>query len=46
MTEKNIFVYKVFLSLNILEFSLFFIKKLRPPPPPLHDVTVEEMLKS
>ena len=45
MTEKNIFVYKVFLSLNILDFSLFFIKKLRPPPP-LHDVTVEEMLKS
>ena len=25
MTEKNIFVYKFFLSLNILEFRLFFM---------------------
>ena len=32
MTEKNIFVYKTFLSLNILDFSLFFIQKLQPLP--------------
>ena len=25
MTEKNIFVYKLFLSLNISDFSLFFL---------------------
>ena len=25
MTEKKIFVYKLFLSLNISDFSLFFI---------------------
>ena len=31
MTEKNIF--KVFLSLNISDFSLFFMYKLQPPPP-------------
>ena len=27
-TDKNIFVYKLFLSLNILDFSLFFMQKL------------------
>ena len=27
MTEKNIFVYKLFLSLNISDFSLFFYVK-------------------
>ena len=39
--RENIFVYKLFLSLNIWDFSLFFTKKLqpltfqpRPPPPP------------
>ena len=32
MTEKNIFVYKPFLSLNILDFSLFFMWKLHPIP--------------
>ena len=32
MTEKNIFVYKTFLSLNILDFSLFFIQKLQSLP--------------
>ena len=34
-TEKNIFVCKLFLSLNISDFSLFLMYKLqRPPPPP------------
>ena len=28
MKEKNILVYKLFLSLNISDFSLFFMKKL------------------
>ena len=28
MTEKNIFVYKVFLSLNISDFSFFFCKNI------------------
>ena len=27
MTEKNIFIYKLFLSLNISDFSLFFYIK-------------------
>ena len=31
MTENNIFVYKHFLSLNISDFSLFFMEKLQPP---------------
>ena len=31
MTEKNIFVYKLFLSLNILDFSLFFCRNCKPP---------------
>ena len=30
MTEKNIFVYTLFLLLNISDFSLFFIQKLHP----------------
>ena len=32
MTEKNIFVYKLFLSLIISEFSLFFYVKTATPP--------------
>ena len=28
--DKNIFVYKLFLSLNISDFSLFFMQKLHP----------------
>ena len=28
MIEKNIFVYKFFLSLNISDFSVFFYKKM------------------
>ena len=28
--DKNIFVYKLFLSLNISDFSLFFMQKLNP----------------
>ena len=31
MPQKNIFVYKLFLLLNISDFSLFFIQKLHPP---------------
>ena len=30
MTEKNIFAYKLFLSLNILDFNLFFNKHSNP----------------
>ena len=33
MTEKNIFVYKLSLPLNISYFSLFFVKTATPPPP-------------
>ena len=36
MTKKNIFVYKLFLSLNISDFSFFFLCKncnLLPPTP-------------
>ena len=29
--EQRILVYKLFLSLNIPDFSLFFVKKLQPP---------------
>ena len=32
MTEKNIFVYKLFLSLNISDFSLMFYVKTATPP--------------
>ena len=31
MTEKNIFAYKLFLSLNISDFNLFFMWQLQPP---------------
>ena len=34
MTEKNIFAYKLFLSLSISDFSLFFMWKFNPPPTP------------
>ena len=30
-TEQNILLYKLFLSLNIPDFSLFFVEKLQPP---------------
>ena len=33
MTKQGILVYKLFLSLNIPDFSLFFIEKLQPPLP-------------
>ena len=33
MTEKNIFAYKRFLLLNILDFNLFFMLKLQPKLP-------------
>ena len=38
MTEENAFTDKLFLSLNILDFNLFFMWKLQPPwkkSPPL-----------
>ena len=38
MIEKNIFAYKLFLSLNISDFNLFLMWKLQPPEkshPPL-----------
>ena len=31
-TEQRILVYKLFLSLNIPDSSLFFVEKLQPPP--------------
>ena len=39
MTKKNIFVYKLFLSLNILDLNLFFMWKLQPSSPSLDKVT-------
>ena len=33
MTEKNVFAYKLFLSLNISDFNLFFTWKLHTPLP-------------
>ena len=36
MTEKNIFVYKRFLSLGISDFSLFSMLKLQPHPEKSH----------
>ena len=33
MTKQSALVYKLVLSLNIRDFSLFFVKKLRPPRP-------------
>ena len=33
VTEKNIFTYKLFLSLNISDFNLFFTWKIQHPPP-------------
>ena len=38
ITKENIFAYKLFLSLNISDFNLFFMWKLQPPwkkSPPL-----------
>ena len=31
MTEKNIFAYKLFLSLNISDFNYFYVKIATPP---------------
>ena len=31
MTEKNILAYKLFLSLNILDFNLFLCENCNPP---------------
>ena len=33
MTEKDIFAYKLFLSLNISDFNLFLCENCTPPPP-------------
>ena len=39
MTEKNVFTYNFFLSLNVSDFNLFFCENCTPPPeksyPPL-----------
>ena len=32
VTKKNIFAYKLFLSLNISDFNSFFMWKFQPPP--------------
>ena len=32
MTEKNVFLYKLFLSLNISDLSFFFFVKIANPP--------------
>ena len=37
MTEKNIFAYKIFLSLNISDS--IFVKIATPPPPPMKKAT-------
>ena len=42
MTEKNIFAYKLFLSLNISDFNLFYVEIATP----LKKVTPLEMLRS
>ena len=39
MTEKNIFAYKLFLSLNNSDFNLFFLCGNCNPPSPLKKVT-------
>ena len=31
MTEKNVFAYKLFLSLNISDFNLFLCENCNPP---------------
>ena len=46
MTEKNIFAYKLFLSLNISDFSLFFFVKITTCPwkklPPSFPATLSQ----
>ena len=34
MTEKNIFAYKLFVSINISDFTLYFMWQMQPPPHP------------
>ena len=36
MTEQSVLAYKLFLSLNIPDFSLFFVEKLQTPPEKSH----------
>ena len=36
MTEKNIFAYKPFLTLNISDFDLFLCENCNPPPEKNH----------
>ena len=36
MTEKNIFAYKLFLSLNISDFNLILCENCTPPPEKRH----------
>ena len=45
MTHKNIFVYKLFLSLNISDFSLFLCKNCNAPPP-LKKITLSKQSSS
>ena len=45
MTEKNIFVSKIFLSLNISDFSYFLCKNCNLPLPPLKKVTPPPLSK-
>ena len=40
MTEKNIFAYKPFLTLNIADFDLFLCENCNPPPEKNHPLTL------
>ena len=44
MTKQKILVYKHFLSLNIPDFSLFFVKKLQPSPEKCHPLFSSNLL--
>ena len=42
MTQQRILVYKLFLSLNIPNFSLFFVIKLQPTPEKSHHLLSQQ----
>ena len=46
MTGKNIFAYKLYLSLNISDFNLFFMWKLQPPLKKLPSLSQQPPFKS
>ena len=46
MTEKNIFAYKLYLSLNISNFNSFFMRKLQPPEKIHHPLSQQPPSKS